>query len=128
MPYDEYIIHSPAVSMDSLPLFCQELSSPSRSSNPPVASPMPGGFIGETVKREAYALTLNFATSQRGRILSLLLHQDLTAHEIEKLLNIKRSAVCGRINELIKRGLITETGRSKDPETNISVTLYGVRK
>lgn len=56
------------------------------------------------------------ALSQRNEIKNFLMRyaHGLTRNEISRLLGYRINAVCGRINELIKEGLVEETDQRKD--------------
>lgn len=43
--------------------------------------------------------------------------------ELSLLYNIRLSSVCGRVNELIGDGLISEQGSKRDPQTGMTVAL-----
>lgn len=56
------------------------------------------------------------ASTQRGKIFHIIkqVPRGLTRQEISRLLSIQINAVCGRVRELIKKGLIFEKGKRPD--------------
>ena len=73
-----------------------------------------------TSKQAADALTdSGIATSQYARVVACVRQsgaQGLTREEIAQQVGIRLSAVCGRVNEAIKNGLLFEEGTRKSVE------------
>jgi len=60
------------------------------------------------------------AQTQKDKIKDFLkrFSDGLTRNEIHRLLGIQINAVCGRVNSLLKEGLIEEVGKRKDRFSN----------
>lgn len=76
-------------------------------------------------KRESYKKTKPKMPTQRERIYKALVDCPMTRNELERYFGgkIRLSAICGRVNELLERKLIVESGTRFDILTKRNVAV-----
>jgi hypothetical protein len=64
------------------------------------------------------------AKTLRERVLSVLHHHALTAHEIAVVLDVANTSTQPRISELVKLGKVVDSGRTRKNGSGVNATVW----
>ena len=84
---------------------------------------------GKTTKAiSLFEFNNNHGNSKRHAVYRMIrdVNRPLTRQELSDMLAWKLSSIAGRVNELLKLGLVVVVGRKKDRDTKKSVELLGL--
>jgi len=79
----------------------------------------------ESTKLKSLKQTKAKPSSVRNLVLTALKNGPLTRNEIAETIDRRLSSVCGRINELLRDGLVEVVGTTQDSETDREVEVLG---
>jgi hypothetical protein len=64
------------------------------------------------------------AKTLRERVLSVLRHHALTAHEVAIVLDVPNTSTQPRISELVKLGNVVDSGRTRKNGSGVNATVW----
>lgn len=91
----------------------------------PASEPLsPFARNSETSRQAAIAQHWKLPRVQREYFEALQKHRGLTDHEAAAILHRPLSSMCGRRNELMKKGMVRDSGRVKPGPYGTDVTIW----